>query len=70
MKEGNEKIKAKYKGLPLHKLDQKKIHEPHDRAIQVSFRTNLKFGNVGHNTLAVHMRKSSYLNIFVLSVHW
>ena len=34
-REGRERINARQKGLPKHDLDQKKIHEPFDRAIQV-----------------------------------
>ena len=34
-REGYEKAMAKRKGLPQYKLDQEKIHAPHDRAIQV-----------------------------------
>ena len=35
-REGYEKAMAKRKGLPQYKLDQEKIHAPHDRAIQVT----------------------------------
>ena len=34
-REGCERMKAKSKGLSQHQLDQEKIHEPYDRAVQV-----------------------------------
>ena len=33
-REGRERYNNREKGLPIHQLDQEKIHQPHDRAIQ------------------------------------
>ena len=38
---GNLRLQAKHAGRSIHDLDQQKIHEPYDRAIQV-----LKFGSI------------------------
>ena len=35
-REGNERMKAKHQGRSIHDLDQQKIHQPYDRAIQVT----------------------------------